>query len=81
MNGLINDPYLDGTFSIKGLRIARRLLLDINEMGLPAGCEFWIPYLRSILVTSLLGVLLARVYFFKKIFRLLKKRPLRMVIQ
>ena len=39
--GLINDPLLDGTFSInKGLRMARKLLLDINELGLPVGCEF-----------------------------------------
>jgi 3-deoxy-7-phosphoheptulonate synthase len=39
--GLINDPDLDGSFQInKGLRIARELLLDINEMGLPAGCEY-----------------------------------------
>ena len=39
--GLINDPDLNGTFDInKGLRIARSLLLDINEMGLPAGVEF-----------------------------------------
>ncbi len=39
--GLINDPDLDGTFQInKGLRLARRLLLDVNEMGLPAGTEF-----------------------------------------
>ena len=39
--GLINDPDLDGSFHInKGLRIARQLLLDINELGLPAGCEF-----------------------------------------
>jgi 3-deoxy-7-phosphoheptulonate synthase len=39
--GLINDPDLDGTFRIeKGLRLARSLLRDINEMGLPAGCEF-----------------------------------------
>ena len=39
--GLINDPDLDGSFKInKGLRIARKLLLDINEIGLPAGCEF-----------------------------------------
>jgi 3-deoxy-7-phosphoheptulonate synthase len=39
--GLINDPKLDGTFSInEGLRIARELLLDINNIGLPAGCEF-----------------------------------------
>jgi 3-deoxy-7-phosphoheptulonate synthase len=39
--GLINDPDLDGSFQInKGLRIARELLLDINEIGLPAGSEF-----------------------------------------
>jgi 3-deoxy-7-phosphoheptulonate synthase len=42
--GLINDPHLDGSFAINaGLRIARRLLLDLNEMGLPAGCEFLDP--------------------------------------
>ena len=39
--GLINDPNLDGSFDIDdGLRIARGLLLDINNLGLPAGCEF-----------------------------------------
>src|SRR5258708_833367 len=39
--GLINDPDLDGSFAInKGLRHARKLLVDINAMGLPAGCEF-----------------------------------------
>lgn len=39
--GLINDPNLDGSFQINdGLRVARRLLLDLNEMGMPAGCEF-----------------------------------------
>ncbi|KAF0690561.1 Aste57867_18048 [Aphanomyces stellatus] len=39
--GLINDPDIDGTFNInKGLRIARELLSEINQMGLPAGCEF-----------------------------------------
>ena len=39
--GLINDPDLDGTFHInKGLHLARRLLLDVNNMGLPAGTEF-----------------------------------------
>ncbi len=39
--GLINDPHLDGSFRIDaGLRLARRLLIDINHMGLPAGCEF-----------------------------------------
>ena len=39
--GLINDPALDGSFRIdEGLRLARRLLVDINGLGLPAGCEF-----------------------------------------
>jgi 3-deoxy-7-phosphoheptulonate synthase len=39
--GLINDPYLDGSFRIgDGLLLARRLLRDINVLGLPAGCEF-----------------------------------------
>jgi 3-deoxy-7-phosphoheptulonate synthase len=39
--GLINDPGLDGSFRINdGLRVARGLLLSVNEMGLPAGCEF-----------------------------------------
>src|SRR5687768_13905359 len=39
--GLINDPQLDGSFRInEGLRISRRLLLDLNEMAVPAGSEF-----------------------------------------
>jgi 3-deoxy-7-phosphoheptulonate synthase len=39
--GLINDPCLDGSFQInRGLRLARGLLVDINQLGLPAGCEF-----------------------------------------
>ena len=39
--GLINDPYLDGSFRIdEGLRMARQLLIDINRLGLPAGSEF-----------------------------------------
>jgi 3-deoxy-7-phosphoheptulonate synthase len=39
--GLINDPDMDGSFHInKGLRIARRLLLHLGNLGLPAGCEF-----------------------------------------
>jgi 3-deoxy-7-phosphoheptulonate synthase len=42
--GLINDPRLDGSFVInEGLRLARRLLLDFAELGLPAGCEFLDP--------------------------------------
>jgi len=39
--GLINDPHLDQSFKINdGLRLARRLLLDLAEMGVPAGTEF-----------------------------------------
>ena len=39
--GLINDPYLDESFQINdGLRKARHLLLDLAEMGVPAGTEF-----------------------------------------
>ncbi|ORX90115.1 3-deoxy-7-phosphoheptulonate synthase [Basidiobolus meristosporus CBS 931.73] len=38
--GLINDPFLDGSFQInKGLRIARQLLIDITSMGVPVGSE------------------------------------------
>ncbi|KAI9312640.1 3-deoxy-7-phosphoheptulonate synthase [Dichotomocladium elegans] len=39
--GLINDPELNNSYEInKGLRIARQLLLDLNEAGIPTGCEF-----------------------------------------
>lgn len=39
--GLINDPYLDGSFKInEGLQLARRFLVEVNELGLPAGAEF-----------------------------------------
>lgn len=39
--GLINDPHLDGSFDInRGLRIARELLLELAEVGMPAGTEF-----------------------------------------
>lgn len=39
--GLINDPDLNGSYDInRGLRIARKLLLDINNMGVPASTEF-----------------------------------------
>jgi 3-deoxy-7-phosphoheptulonate synthase len=39
--GLINDPHLDGSFRINdGLRIGRNLLLDLNNMGMPAGVEY-----------------------------------------
>ena len=39
--GLINDPYLDGSFEINaGLRLARQLMLDVVHRGLPVGTEF-----------------------------------------
>jgi 3-deoxy-7-phosphoheptulonate synthase len=39
--GLINDPDLDGSYRInKGLRLARQLLLDLNDLGLPTASEF-----------------------------------------
>jgi len=42
--GLINDPHLDGSFAInEGLRLARRFLLDVIELGLPAASEFLDP--------------------------------------
>jgi 3-deoxy-7-phosphoheptulonate synthase len=42
--GLINDPGLNGTYEVqRGLRTARRLLLDIVELGLPVACEWLDP--------------------------------------
>ena len=42
--GLINDPALDGTYQVnEGLRLARKLLIDINSLGLPTGQEFLDP--------------------------------------
>lgn len=39
--GLINDPHLDDSYDIdRGLRVARKLLLDLNDRGMPAGVEF-----------------------------------------
>ena len=39
--GLVNDPYMDGSFKINdGLRLARKLLSDINDIGLPTAGEF-----------------------------------------
>jgi 3-deoxy-7-phosphoheptulonate synthase len=39
--GLINDPDLNDSYKVnKGLGIARQLLLSINELGVPAGCEY-----------------------------------------
>ncbi len=42
--GLINDPLMDGSFDVhRGLRTARRLLLDIVGSGMPVGCEWLDP--------------------------------------
>lgn len=39
--GLINDPFLDGSYRInEGLEKARKFLLDVNELGMPAAMEF-----------------------------------------
>jgi len=58
--GLINDPMLDGSFRInEGLRIARHLLMDLNEMGIPAGTEFLDPivpqYLADLVSWAAIG--------------------------
>lgn len=58
--GLINDPYLNGSFNInKGLLYARQLLLDINQLGLPTGSEFLdtiIPqYISDLISWSAIG--------------------------
>jgi len=42
--GLINDPKLDGSFSINlGLRVARKFLLDVVQLGMPTATEFLDP--------------------------------------
>jgi 3-deoxy-7-phosphoheptulonate synthase len=42
--GLINDPHLDGSGDVNtGLRLARQMLLEVLDLGLPIGCEFLDP--------------------------------------
>ena len=58
--GLNNDPDLDDSFQIeKGLRLARKLLLDLNELGLPCGTEALDPitpqYLADLVSWSAIG--------------------------
>lgn len=58
--GLINDPHLNDTFDIsEGLHIGRRLLLDINELGLPTATEALDPispqYLQDTIAWSAIG--------------------------
>ncbi len=58
--GLISDPDLDGTFNInRGLQLARKLLLDLNQLGVPAGTEFLDPiishYLSDLITWAAIG--------------------------
>jgi 3-deoxy-7-phosphoheptulonate synthase len=58
--GLINDPHLDGTYDMEtGLRIGRRLLLDLAERGLPAASEVLDPispqYLAEVISWAAIG--------------------------
>jgi len=58
--GLINDPYLDDSFRIEeGLHIARRLLTDIVDLGLPVATEALDPispqYLQDLIAWSAIG--------------------------
>jgi 3-deoxy-7-phosphoheptulonate synthase len=58
--GLINDPHMNDSCDMReGLRIARRLLLDINRMGLPAGTELLDPitpqYIADLIAWTAIG--------------------------
>ena len=58
--GLINDPHMDDSCAVEdGLRIGRNLLLDINELGLPAATEFLDPiipqYLADLISWAAIG--------------------------
>ena len=58
--GLINDPHLDGSYDINtGLRLARRLLLDLAHMGLPAATELLDPitpqYIADVIAWTAIG--------------------------
>ena len=58
--GLINDPFMDDTFQIEeGLKIGRKLLLDVANMGLPASTEALDPispqYLQDLIAWSAIG--------------------------
>jgi 3-deoxy-7-phosphoheptulonate synthase len=58
--GLINDPHMNDSFDIEeGLQLARKILLEINELGLPAGTEALDPispqYLSDLITWSAIG--------------------------
>lgn len=58
--GLINDPHLDGSFDMdRGIRLAREVLMRVNELGLPAGTEFLEPitpqYIADLVTWAAIG--------------------------
>jgi 3-deoxy-7-phosphoheptulonate synthase len=58
--GLINDPHLDGSRDVNvGLHTARRLLLQVTDLGLPIGCEFLDPitpqYISDVVAWGAIG--------------------------
>ncbi len=58
--GLINDPHMDDTFDIdQGLQVARGLLLELAELGLPAGTEALDPiipqYIADLMTWTAIG--------------------------
>ena len=58
--GFINDPHLDGSCRTnEGLRLGRKLLLDLLEIGMPAGCEFLDPispqFISNLMVWGAIG--------------------------
>ncbi len=58
--GLINDPHLDGSRDVNfGLHTARRLLLEVMDLGLPIGCEFLDPitpqYISDVVAWGAIG--------------------------
>src|SRR5829696_6572849 len=58
--GLINDPHLDGSRDVNfGLHTARRLLLEVTDLGLPIGCEFLDPitpqYISDVVAWGAIG--------------------------
>ena len=58
--GLINDPHLDGSRDVNvGLHTARRLLLEVTDVGLPIGCEFLDPitpqYISDVVAWGAIG--------------------------
>jgi 3-deoxy-7-phosphoheptulonate synthase len=58
--GLINDPHMNDSFDIEhGIQLARKVLLDVNELGLPAGTEALDPvspqYLGDLVTWSAIG--------------------------